>query len=146
MGLGGKIVVCAKVRDGDKRVVRVTDGEPKDLDVVIVDDLVQVVTNSAVFKMYSTGQNVTPARSAIVCLFRETGGTLHECGAALRTLGARSVSAYVAHGVFPNDAWKRFCLGDGGKSPRGDRAVFSNFWVTNSIPTTTRNLPTNDVR
>jgi len=46
--LGGKIVVCAKVRDGDKRVVRVTDGEPKDLDVVIVDDLVQVVTISTV--------------------------------------------------------------------------------------------------
>jgi phosphoribosylpyrophosphate synthetase len=143
--LGGKIVVCAKVRDGDKRVVRVTDGEPKDLDVVIVDDLVQVVPISTVSRcIYWMKRD---AHS--LCIFGpfcETGGTLHECGAALRTLGARSVSAYVAHGVFPNDAWKRFCRGDGDKSPRGDRAVFTNFWVTNSIPTTTRNLPTDDVR
>ena len=68
---GLTIVICGKVRDGDRRIVRVQDGDPRDQNVVIVDDLVQ------------------------------TGGTLYECGVALRALGARSVSAFVAHGVFP---------------------------------------------
>jgi phosphoribosylpyrophosphate synthetase len=68
------------VRDGDKRVITVQDGEPKDRHVVIVDDLVQ------------------------------TGGTLYECGVALKGLGAASVSTFAAHAVFPNTAWKR-CVG-----------------------------------
>lgn len=36
------------------------------------------------------------------------GGTLYECGVALKSLGAASVSAFVAHSVFPNDSWKRY--------------------------------------
>ena len=68
----------------------------------------------------------------------QTGGTLYECGVALKELGASSVSAFVAHGVFPREAWKRFATG-------GDRNVFDNFWVTNSIPTTTGELPKDDV-
>ena len=102
------VIVCGKVRDGDARVVTVQDGDPKDLDVVIVDDLVQ------------------------------TGGTLFECGAALKRLGARSVSCFVAHAVFPKEAWRRFARG-------GDRDVFETFYTTNSIPTTTDKLPNDDV-
>ena len=34
-------VVCNKVREGDKRIVRLKEGNPKGCHVVIVDDLVQ---------------------------------------------------------------------------------------------------------
>ena len=34
-------VICTKVRDGDKRIVRLKEGEPRSRHVVIVDDLVQ---------------------------------------------------------------------------------------------------------
>ena len=44
------------------------------------------------------------------------------------------MSAFVAHAVFPREAWRRFCRG-------GDRAIFDTFYVTNSIPTTTSKLP-----
>lgn len=34
-------MVCAKVREGDKRIVRLKEGDPSGCHVVIVDDLVQ---------------------------------------------------------------------------------------------------------
>ena len=34
-------VICTKVRDGAKRIVRLKEGEPRGKHVVIVDDLVQ---------------------------------------------------------------------------------------------------------
>lgn len=102
------IIVCGKVRDGDDRVITVQDGDPDGKRVIIVDDLVQ------------------------------TGGTLYECGAALIRLGATATCAFVAHAVFPQDAWRRFVRG-------GDRDVFETFYVTNTIPTTTDKLPVNDV-
>ena len=34
-------VICTKVRDGDKRIVRLKEGSPRGRHVVIVDDLVQ---------------------------------------------------------------------------------------------------------
>lgn len=34
-------VICTKVRDGAKRIVRLKEGEPRGRHVVIVDDLVQ---------------------------------------------------------------------------------------------------------
>lgn len=52
-------MICTKVRDGSKRIVRLKEGEPKDRHVVIVDDLVQ------------------------------SGGTLIECHALLASLGAK---------------------------------------------------------
>eukprot|EP00607_Mallomonas_marina_P007918 CAMPEP_0182424404 /NCGR_PEP_ID=MMETSP1167-20130531/10626_1 /TAXON_ID=2988 /ORGANISM="Mallomonas Sp, Strain CCMP3275" /LENGTH=331 /DNA_ID=CAMNT_0024604211 /DNA_START=82 /DNA_END=1074 /DNA_ORIENTATION=- len=107
-GLGFEIVTCGKTRDGDKRVVNIQDGNAEGKHVVIVDDLVQ------------------------------TGGTLFECGMALKAVGAKSVSAYVAHGVFPNESWKRFLSS-------GDRGCFEKFYLTNSIPTVTDKLPTDDV-
>ena len=102
------IIVCGKVRDGDERRVTVQDGDVSGKTVVVVDDLVQ------------------------------TGGTLYECGVALKGLGAIAVSAFVAHGVFPQKAWARFAKG-------GDRAVFDAFYLTNSIPTMTATLPEDDV-
>ena len=98
-----EIVTCGKLRDGEKRFVTIQDGDPTGRNVVIVDDLVQ------------------------------SGGTLYECALALKDKGACTVSAFVAHGVFPRNAWMRFASG-------GDRAVFKKFWVTNSIPTTTKLL------
>lgn len=107
-GLGYEIVTCGKTRDGDKRVVVIQDGNAKGKHVVIVDDLVQ------------------------------TGGTLYECGVALRSAGALSVNAFVAHGVFPKESWKRFMR-------QGDRNCFEKFFLTNSIPSITDILPTDDV-
>lgn len=72
------MVVCAKVREGDKRIVRIKEGNPKGQHIVIVDDLVQ------------------------------SGGTLIECQKVLAAHGAAKVSAYVTHGVFPKQSWERF--------------------------------------
>lgn len=71
-------VVCAKVREGDKRIVRLKEGNPEGQHVVIVDDLVQ------------------------------SGSTLIECQKVLAAHGASKVSAYVTHGVFPKRSWERF--------------------------------------
>lgn len=70
--------MCAKVREGDKRIVRIKEGNPAGCHVVIVDDLVQ------------------------------SGGTLIECQKVLAAHGAAKVSAYVTHGVFPKSSWERF--------------------------------------
>ncbi|XP_047334386.1 ribose-phosphate pyrophosphokinase 4-like [Impatiens glandulifera] len=72
------MVVCNKVREGDKRIVRLKEGEPKGCHVVIVDDLVQ------------------------------SGGTLLECQKVLADKGAAKVSAYVTHAVFPKRSWDKF--------------------------------------
>ncbi|KAL3638300.1 ribose phosphate diphosphokinase subunit prs4 [Castilleja foliolosa] len=72
------MVICNKVREGDKRIVRIKEGNPKGCHVVIVDDLVQ------------------------------SGGTLIECQKVLAAHGAAKVSAYVTHGVFPKRSWERF--------------------------------------
>eukprot|EP01025_Chloroclados_australasicus_P041446 TRINITY_DN4389_c0_g1_i1.p1 TRINITY_DN4389_c0_g1~~TRINITY_DN4389_c0_g1_i1.p1 ORF type:complete len:239 (-),score=21.39 TRINITY_DN4389_c0_g1_i1:252-902(-) len=71
-------VICTKVRDGDKRIVQLKEGQPRGKHVVIVDDLVQ------------------------------SGGTLLECGRKLHELGAAKVSAFVTHGVFPHRSFERF--------------------------------------
>jgi len=72
------MIVCGKVRDGVNRKVTIKEGSPKDLNVLIVDDLIQ------------------------------TGGTLYECGKVLKQFGAKSVYAFATHGVFPNESWRRF--------------------------------------
>uniref|UniRef100_A0A7C8YTQ0 ribose-phosphate diphosphokinase n=1 Tax=Opuntia streptacantha TaxID=393608 RepID=A0A7C8YTQ0_OPUST len=71
-------VICTKVREGDKRIVRLKEGNPAGCHVVIVDDLVQ------------------------------SGGTLIECQKVLATHGAAKVSAYVTHAVFPKRSYERF--------------------------------------
>lgn len=105
---GFEIVVCGKKRMGDERKVTIMDGDPAGKNIVIVDDLVQ------------------------------SGGTLHECGKALIEAGALNVSAFVAHGVFPKQSWKRFQKG-------GDRCIFNPFWVSNSLPNVASQLPNDDV-
>ncbi|KAI8776690.1 ribose-phosphate pyrophosphokinase 4 [Biomphalaria glabrata] len=91
-----RLIVCAKKRvEGNKRIVTIKDGNPNGRHVVIIDDLVQ------------------------------SGGTLIECAKVLIKQGAKSVSAYVTHPVFPNQSWKNFIKCD---------PPFSNFWITNSIP------------
>ena len=105
---GFEICVCGKVRDGDKRIVRIQDGDVRDKHVVIVDDLVQ------------------------------TGGTLYECGLVIRAAGASSLSAFVAHGVFPHSCWKQFLRG-------ANRGCFDKFFLTNSIPTRVSEIPQDDI-
>ena len=116
-------VVCKKRRlpNGQRRV-EIHDGEEfvKGRHVVIVDDLVQ------------------------------SGGTLLRCAEALRAKDAAAVSAYVSHGVFPNESWRKFLPAvsseDSPPGP-GDAAsnagsqlqvasTFKHFWLTDSIPST----------
>lgn len=59
------------MREGNKRIVRLKEGDPNGLHVVIVDDLIN------------------------------TGGTIIECQKLLKAHGAKHVSAYATHGVFP---------------------------------------------
>lgn len=93
-------VICTKVREGDKRIVQLKEGDPAGRHVVIIDDLVQ------------------------------SGGTLIECQKLLAEAGASKVSAFVTHGVFPEESWKRFKAETGGGAKEG----FSNFWITDSCP------------
>ena len=55
----------------------------------------------------SSTQADTPAYTYSPTQTKQTGGTLYECGVALKALGASSVSVFVAHAVFPNESWKR---------------------------------------
>jgi len=71
-------IICQKVRDGDKRIVTIKEGNVKGKHVFIVDDLAQ------------------------------TGGTLIQCQEVLLANGAACVSAYVTHAVFPKESWKKF--------------------------------------
>lgn len=82
------LILCSKVRDGDKRKVVVKEGEAKNRHVFIVDDLVK------------------------------TGGTLLECKAAILREGASHVSAFVTHAVFPQESYKRFLHAPDNKDER----------------------------
>jgi len=96
-----QVIICTKVRDGNKRIVTVGEGKEFCVDshVFIVDDLVK------------------------------TGGTLLECKKALRSFGAKHVSAFVTHAVFPQNSWSRF-------TSEPDDIRFKHFYTTNSCPTT----------
>jgi len=82
-------IICTKVREGDKRIVRIKEGEEflyrgledPPVHVVIVDDLVQ------------------------------SGNTIIECQKVLSSRGSVQVSAFVTHGVFPGKSWEKFCKG-----------------------------------
>ncbi|KAH7289422.1 hypothetical protein KP509_30G001000 [Ceratopteris richardii] len=78
-------IICTKVREGDKRIVRLKEGQASGRHVVIVDDLVQ------------------------------SGGTLIECQKVLQAHGAAKVSAYATHGVFPKKSWEKFLHEDTGE-------------------------------
>lgn len=93
------VVVCHKVREGNVRQVQIQEGAPAGRHALIIDDLVM------------------------------TGGTLLECRQALFKAGAAAVSAYVTHGVFPDESWRKFM----------DRG-FTHFWMTDSCPLTAERL------
>ena len=76
-------------------IVTIKEGDPHERHVVIVDDLVM------------------------------TGGTILETAKVLHDAGALSVSAYVTHGVFPEDSWQRFTAN-----------MFNRVWITDSCQTT----------
>lgn len=106
----GDAVICSKRRDGDIRRVVVSEGDPRGMHCVIVDDLVQ------------------------------SGGTLIECAKALLAAGASDVSAFCTHAVFPNEAWKKFLPSPSPSPSDSTSASavpgFRFFWVTNTVPTT----------
>lgn len=79
---GFPLIICTKERDGDKRIVKVKEGNAMGRHVVIVDDLVQ------------------------------SGGTLLECAKPLKDMGATKVSCFVTHGVFPLESYKKFVGND----------------------------------
>merc|ERR1719281_592222 len=62
---GYPVLFCSKVREGDKRVVRIAEGDAKDHHVIIVDDLCN------------------------------TGGTVIACKDTLKKEGAAKVSVFV---------------------------------------------------
>ncbi|CEM31785.1 unnamed protein product [Vitrella brassicaformis CCMP3155] len=101
-----ELITCSKVRNGDKRMVKITEGDPTGKNVYIVDDLVK------------------------------TGGTLIQCKKALFEAGAASVSAFVTHGVFPQESWKRFVpsAATAGGGGNGEEKSFKDFFVTDSCP------------
>lgn len=106
---GVEIVTCSKVRTASNtRVVVISEGAPAGKHVLIMDDLIQ------------------------------TGGTLFECAVSLKTAGAKTVSGFIVHAVFPNGSWKRFMKG-------GDRGVFKRFWLSSSNPSVCDTIPSNDV-
>lgn len=76
------LIICAKIRDGKKRIVKIKEGNPSGCHCIVVDDLVM------------------------------TGGTLIECANALKKNGASEISAFVTHAVFPKDSWKNFTGSD----------------------------------
>ncbi len=92
----GGHVILDKIRKGDERVVTIKEGDPQDRSIILVDDLVM------------------------------SGGTLIASAKLMRSMGARSVSAYVTHGVFPKESWKVFSV-----SPD-----FLSFWTTDSCSIT----------
>jgi phosphoribosylpyrophosphate synthetase len=75
---GYELIICEKRREGEKRIIVIKEGDPKNRNVWIVDDLV------------------------------ETGGTLIECKDALVARGSESVSVFSPHWVTPNESWKKF--------------------------------------
>lgn len=75
-------ITCGKIRDGDKRIVHIKEGDPLDKEILIVDDLVQ------------------------------SGGTLIECARVLQEQGAKKVDCYVTHVVFPKKSYERFMKED----------------------------------
>jgi ribose-phosphate pyrophosphokinase len=75
---GYPVLFCSKVREGEKRVVRIAEGDATDRHVIIVDDLCN------------------------------SGGTVLACKDALKDKGATKVSVFVTHGLFPNNSWQKF--------------------------------------
>ncbi|MDD5770151.1 MAG: ribose-phosphate diphosphokinase [Candidatus Gracilibacteria bacterium] len=66
-------IICFKIRNLDKKEVIIKEGNPQDKDIIIIDDLIQ------------------------------SGGTIIETAKLLKSKGAKNVSAFATHGVFPKN-------------------------------------------
>jgi phosphoribosylpyrophosphate synthetase len=99
MGFDGEFAICVKVRNGNHRKISVKEGDVRNEHVVIVDDIMQ------------------------------TGGTLLEANKVLRELGAAHVSAFVVHGVFPDNSYTKIQTEE-----ENPVCGFLRFWVTDTIP------------
>jgi phosphoribosylpyrophosphate synthetase len=82
---------------------------------------------------------VASPQPALFLSFALTGATMYQCGMACKSAGAASVSAFLAHAVFPNHSWRSF-LPDG-----AHYGCFERFFVTNSVPSVTDVLPQGSV-
>eukprot|EP00053_Salpingoeca_punica_P006962 m.64622 g.64622 ORF g.64622 m.64622 type:complete len:346 (+) comp13934_c0_seq1:229-1266(+) len=71
------ILICNKIREGDKRIVKIKEGDAHGRHVVIVDDLIK------------------------------TGGTILECANTVKAAGAAEINVFVTHAVFPQGSWKK---------------------------------------
>ncbi len=69
-----EIVILSKKREGDKRIMSIMEWDPNGKELLLVDDLIQ------------------------------SWGTLIKAAEYLRELGAKSVSGYATHGIFPGDS------------------------------------------
>jgi len=68
-----------------------------------------------------------------------TGGTLVEAAEVIKHQGALSVSVFCVHAVFPGQSWKKFA-----KSGT-HHGIFTHFYITNSCPQVTGELPKDDI-
>ncbi|XP_038680689.1 ribose-phosphate pyrophosphokinase 4 isoform X1 [Tripterygium wilfordii] len=126
-------VVCTKVREGDKRIVRLKEGNPAGCHVVIVDDLVQSggtliecqLRSDEDVRDFSRGISSPKSPCWIY------GKWLNTICKVLAAHGAAKVSAYVTHGVFPKRSWERFLH-------NGSEKAFEYFWITDSCPHTVK--------
>jgi len=126
------VITCAKVREGDARIVRIKDGNPKGKHCFIIDDLAQTGMSMPPLSLSLTHRWLTFTRLRVT-----TGGTLIECKEALMQHGAAKVSAYVTHAIFPRESWRRFVRPlEGSDHTPG----FEYFFVTDSCPETTKHL------
>lgn len=99
-----KVAVCAKVRDGDSRHVRLVDGVVAGQCAIIVDDLVR------------------------------SGGTLIECAKVLKAAGAAYVAVFVPHACFPRGEYRRFIGQKDGAPTDGDGAAYvDRFFTTDTV-------------
>ena len=125
------------MRDGDKRIVRLKEGSPQGRHVVIVDDLVQSGgTLMECQKLIKSQVRPCPGVNTDMLLnFMDVdAGCRHAAEINLLSheaaQGAKHVSAFATHGVFPRESWQRFT------SANGSEEGFKYFWITDSCPRT----------
>ncbi|KAF6157454.1 hypothetical protein GIB67_004392 [Kingdonia uniflora] len=120
-------IVCGKVREGDQRIVRLKEGEPRGRHVVIVDDLVQS-GGTLIECQYTLRKSQQDDYWILLTLLAESPIFQK----VLAAHGAAKISAYVTHGIFPNNSWERFQHDNEGSPENG----LSYFWITDSCPLT----------
>ncbi|CAA2982858.1 ribose-phosphate pyrophosphokinase 4-like isoform X1 [Olea europaea subsp. europaea] len=131
-------IVCIKVREGDQRIVRLKEGDPKGRHVVIVDDLVQ--SGGTLLECQVRADGVLQSGfSKIIWTFADILRSLRDFSRKEKVLanhGATKISAYVTHGIFPNSTWERFKHDAGGNPENG----MTYFWITDSCPRTVKQV------